>query len=270
MKALRGLTIGFIGAGTMGQALITGLLAQGVRPRALLAADPRGIARARLRALGVRTTRENCLVACKADMVVLAVKPQEMASVIECITPCLSRQQLIISIAAGITLRYLSARLPNSPIIRVMPNLPATVRRGFAAFACGRFAMPRHRAVVRAIFGAVGEVVELPERSLDAVTAVSGSGPAYVFFLTRIWEEAAVALGLPAGVAKRAVRQTLAGSVELLAGHRLSPQEWIARVASKKGTTEAALRVLAKRRVGRHFAEALRAAARRSRALSRT
>jgi len=200
---------------------------------------------------------------------VLAVKPQEMSSVLEGIVGCLTPRQLVISIAAGITLRYLGARLPKSPIIRVMPNLPATVRKGFAAYACGRSVTPRHRAVVRAIFGAVGEVVELPQRSLDAVTAVSGSGPAYVFLLAQMWEEAAVALGLPPSVAKRAVRQTLAGSVELLAGDRLSPREWIARVASKKGTTEAALRVLAQRGVGRHFAEALQAAARRSRALCR-
>ena len=268
MNALRGLTIGFIGAGTMGHALITGLIAQGVRPRTLLAADPNRAVRARLRALGVRTTQENCLVACEADVIVLAVKPQEMASVLDGIASCLSRRQLIVSIAAGVTLRYLHARLRKSPIIRVMPNLPATVRKGFAAYASGRSATPRHRAVAHAIFSAVGEAVELPERSLDAVTAVSGSGPAYVFFLTRIWEEAAVALGLPAGVAKRAVRQTLAGSVELLAGDRLSPQEWIARVASKKGTTEAALHVLTQRRIGRHFAEALRTAAKRSRALS--
>lgn len=269
MSALRGKTIGFIGAGTMGHALITGLLAEGVAPRALLAADPSRAARARLRALDVRTTQDNCTVACDADVLVLAVKPQEMSSVLEGIRRCLTPRQLVISIAAGITLRYLSARLPKSPIIRVMPNLPATVRRGFAAYACGRAATARHRAVAQAMFGAVGEAVELPERSLDAVTAVSGSGPAYVFLLAQMWEEAAVALGLPAGVAKRAVRQTLAGSIELLAGDRLTPEEWIARVASKKGTTEAALRVLARRRVSRSFAEALRAAAKRSQALSR-
>lgn len=268
MKALRGLTIGFIGAGTMGHALITGLLAQGVAPRSLLAADPSGAARARLRALSVRTARENCLVACEADVIVLAVKPQEMASVLDGIASCLSRRQLIISIAAGITLRYVSARLPKSPVIRVMPNLPATVRKGFAAYACGRSTTPRHRQVAQAIFGAVGETVELPERSLDAITAVSGSGPAYVFFLTRIWEEAAIALGLSRDLARQAVRQTLIGSAKLLASSQESPQEWIARVASKKGTTEAALRVLAKRGVDRHMTEALRAAARRSRELA--
>jgi pyrroline-5-carboxylate reductase len=254
----------------MGQALITGLIAQGVRPRNLLAADPSGAARARLQALGVRATGDNCVVACEADVIVLAVKPQEMASVLEDIRRCLTPRQLVISIAAGITLRYLRARLPKSPVIRVMPNLAATVRKGFAAYACGRSTTPRHRAVVQAVLGAVGEAVELPERLLDAVTAVSGSGPAYVFLLAQMWEAAAVALGLPAAVAKRAVRQTLAGSVELLAGDRLTPQEWIARVASKKGTTETALRVLAKRKVGRHFAEALRAAVRRSRALSKS
>ena len=268
MKTLRGLTIGFIGAGTMGRALITGLIGQGLKPRALLAADPSVPARRRLSALGVRTRRENCLVACEADVIIVAVKPQEMSSVLASV-PCLKPRQLVISIAAGITLRWLQTRLPGVPIIRVMPNLPATVQQGFAAYALGRRATPRHRAIVQAIFSAVGEAVELSERHLDAVTAVSGSGPAYVFLLAKMWEAAASALGLPPAVAKHAVRQTLKGSVELLAGDRLSPQEWIAKVASKKGTTEAALRVLARRRIGRHFAEALQAAAKRSRALSR-
>ncbi len=267
-STLRGKTIGFIGAGTMGRALITGLIAQELKPRALLAADPRASARRQLGALGVCTTRDNCLVACEADVLILAVKPQELPTVFKDVGSCLSPRQLVISIAAGVTLRYLSARLPRVPLVRVMPNLPATVRKGFAAYTLGRHATSRHRAVVQAIFGAVGEVVELPERYLDAITAVSGSGPAYVFLLAQIWEEAALALGLPQAIAKRAVRQTLRGSVELLAVDRLSPQEWIARVASKRGTTEAALRVLEHRHIDRSFVEALAAAARRSKALS--
>jgi pyrroline-5-carboxylate reductase len=111
--------------------------------------------------------------------------------------------------------------------------------------------------------------VELPERLLDAVTAVSGSGPAYLFFLAQAWQEAAASLGLSAAVAQRAVRQTLRGSLQLLESSTLTPAEWIAKVASKKGTTEAALKVLARRRVKAHIIEAIHAAARRSKQLSK-
>lgn len=269
MNALRGLTIGFIGAGTMGRALIAGLRAKGVSGRSILAVDPSTARRNQVRRLGARATADSCEVACDGDVIVLAVKPQEMSSVLENIGGCLTPQQLIISIAAGITLPWLQARLRGVPLVRVMPNLPATVGQGFSAYTLGRHARGPHRRIAAALFGAVGEAVELPERLLDAVTAVSGSGPAYVFYLAQVWEDAAIVLGLPRDVARRAVKQTLIGSARLLACSETSPAEWIARVASKKGTTEAALRVLARRGVSRHVAEALRAAARRSRALSR-
>ena len=266
---LRGKTIGFIGAGTMGQALIAGLRAKGVSGRSILAVDLSAARRAQVRRLGARATADSCAVACAGDVIVLAVKPQQMASVVSELAPCIARRQLVISIAAGITLRWLQDRLPGAPVIRVMPNLPATVGHGFTAYALGRRATARHQEIAATLFGAVGETVEVPERLLDAVTAVSGSGPAYIFYLAHVWEAAAVALGLPRAIAHRAVKRTLIGSAALLAGSETSPKEWIARVASKKGTTEAALRVLARRGVSRHVAEALRAAARRSRALSR-
>lgn len=265
---LRGKRIGFIGVGTMGYGLIRGLIACGMRPRSIVAADPRSAARRRVGRLGVRTTLRNGDVARTADVLVLAVKPQEMGSVLGRLTPQIDRRTTVISIAAGVTLRALEARLPRVPIVRVMPNLPATVGRGFAAFVLGRKAGAQHRAIARAIFEAVGEAVELPERLLDAVTAVSGSGPAYLFFLAQAWEEAAAALGLPRAVAQRSVRQTIEGSLTLLNQGDLSPEGWIARVASKRGTTEAALRVLARHQVRAHFVEAVRAAARRSKEIS--
>jgi len=329
MKALQGKTVGFIGAGTMGQALLHGLLACGVRPRSLIASDPRGAIRRSLRRLRVRTTSSNCEIACEADVIVLAVKPQELLSVLDAVGECISRKQLVISIAAGVTRRALQARLPGVPLARVMPNLPATVGLGFAAYALGRHAGTRHRAIVEAIFASVGQAVELPERRLDAVTAVSGSGPAYLFYLAQALEEAARDLGLPRRVAAQAVRQTLLGGAALLAGGAptigvgaaprnaehfrdkalgkssramlciagikspkslrdfrgrsdfsrecrprwvggptLSAEAWMARVASKRGTTEAALQGFARRRVKAHLVEGVRAAARRSQELS--
>ena len=267
----RGIAIGIIGAGTMGQALIRGLLAQGIARRTLRAADPDARKRRQVsRSFRIRTEADNGRVARASEIVILAVKPQQVPDVVPRLAPHLTRRHLVISIVAGIPLRWLQARLPGVPLVRVMPNLPATVGAGFAAMVPGRTATARHRRIARAVFEAVGEVVELPERFFDAVTAVSGSGPAYVFFLAQAWEAAARSLGLPEAVAAQAIRQTLDGSVRLLRGAAIPVAALIGRVASKGGTTEAALRILARRRVAAAFIEALRAAARRSRELSRS
>lgn len=265
---LRGKVVGFIGAGTMGQALMCGLLAMGVRPRSIWAADPSTVIRRRVARLGVQVVASNDTVAQRAHVLIIAVKPQEMPAVLAGLAVHVNRRQLVISIAAGITIRTLRWWLPGVPLVRVMPNLPATVGLGFSAYTMGPKTSVRHRAMARTILEAVGVAVELPERLLNAITAVSGSGPAYVFFLAQAWEDAACALGLPRGVARQAVCHTLAGSVRLLAQGELSPQEWIQRVASKRGTTEAALRVLVRGQVRQHVTAAVRAAARRSKELS--
>jgi pyrroline-5-carboxylate reductase len=263
------MTIGIIGSGKMGQALIKGLLAHGVSRRAIRAADESAAIRAQVRRrFRVSVTNRNAAVARQADVLILAVKPQQLPQALAELSPSLGRRQLVISIAAGITLRWLQRRLPGTAVIRVMPNLPATVGCGFAAMAAGRAATPRHRAIARELFEAVGDVVELPERHFNAITAVSGSGPAYVFFLVHAWERAARSLGLPGNVARRAIRRTLDGSLRLLEGSGEPPEVLIAKVASKRGTTEAALKVLGRRRVLAHFIEALQAAARRSKELA--
>ena len=268
-RALGSKRIGLIGTGTMGQALIKGLLANGTPRRALHAADPSARTRRDVRRrFHLALTADNVRVVRRSDIVILAVKPQQFPDVIAQIAPHVSRRQLVISIAAGIRLPWLASWLPGVPLVRVMPNLPATVGCGYSAIALGRAATARHRAIAKALFGAVGEVVELPERQFDAVTAVSGSGPAYVFFLVEAWEQAARRLGLPASVARRAVARTLEGSVRLLRATDAPASALIRKVASKGGTTEAALNVLAARHVARHVADAVRAAARRSRALS--
>ena len=269
MNGLRGVRIGIIGGGTMGQALIGGLLKQGVLRRSLRVSDASAAIRRRLRRqFRLTAVDDNAALVRGADMIILAVKPQQFGDVVAQIAPELSTRHLVISIAAGIPLRWLQARLPGIAVVRVMPNLPATVGYGFAAIALGKKATARHRAIALAIFGAVGQVVELPERQLDAITAVSGSGPAYVFFLVQAWEAAAASLGLPPAVAACAIRQTLEGSVRLLQAADVPAGTLVQRVASKGGTTEAALKVLARRRVAAYIEEAVRAAARRSKELS--
>ncbi len=270
LAPLRGRVIGIIGAGTMGQALIKGLLAHGLSRGALRVADPsvkaRRVVRRRFR---LQAVGRSASVVRESDILILAVKPQQFPTLVRELAAQLTRRHLVISIAAGVSLRWLQARLPGIPMVRAMPNLPATVGCGFTAVAPGRLAVSRHRAIASALFGAVGAVAELPERYFHAVTAVSGSGPAYVFFLVSMWEEAARVLGLPPSVARSAIQRTLDGSVRLLQAAGEPAATLIGKVTSKRGTTEAALKVLAKRRVSAHFTEALQAAARRSHTLSR-
>jgi len=269
MTSLRGLTIGVIGAGTMGQALIKGLLDRGVSRSSLRAAEASAAMRRRVRRrFRVEVSGDNRAVARWADVIILAVKPQQLPGVAAQLAPHLAHRPLVISIAAGVRLRWLERRLAGVPLARVMPNLPATVGCAFSAVVFSRRAAPRHRAVTKLLFNSIGCAVELPERHLDAVTAVSGSGPAYVFFLVQAWEAAARSLGLPPGVVSQAVRQTLAGSVRLLEESGEAAAALIGQVASKGGTTEAALRLLARRRVHAHVVEAVRAAARRSKQLT--
>ncbi len=267
-KALRALRLTIIGTGKMGQAILKGLLASGVPKRHIVGVEASSEMRAHVsRRFGIRVTDALGPGVKDATVVLLAVKPQQMAQVAAELRPLLSSKQLVISIAAGITLQWLASRLGARALIRVMPNLPATIGAGFSAIASGRKATPAHRRMAQALFGVVGETVVLDERLFDAVTAVSGSGPAYVFYLVRAWQEAAQALGLPEKVAQRAVRSTLEGSVRLLAQEKATPDELIAHVASKGGTTEAALAVLARESVQKHFVDALRAAADRSKQL---
>jgi pyrroline-5-carboxylate reductase len=260
--------LGFIGGGNMAAAMIGGLLQKGFSASDIRVAEPQAERRAWLSAefgVAVEESAAGCLA---ADVVVLAVKPQQLPEVLATIAPAVTARHVVISIAAGISLRWLQRRLPRARLVRVMPNLPATVRCGFSALSFGAHVRAQDRRTARAIFEAVGEVCELPERHLDAITAVSGSGPAYVFFLIQAWQAAARRLKLPPAVAQRAIVATLRGGLALFDAAQEDPAALIAQVASKKGTTEAALKVLARRRVAAHFVEAVQAAAARSRALA--
>ena len=269
MKPLRGIRIGIIGTGKMGQALIKGLRARGLSGKRLVVTDADStVLRQVSRKYQVSAVDTIQSVAASADVVILAVKPQQLPEVTTILDAFVRRRILVVSIAAGITTQWLAKHLAGVALARVMPNLPATLGVGFSAITFGKAVSARERATAKAIFGAVGEVVEVPERFFDAITAVSGSGPAYVFFLIHAWEMAARRLKLPPAVAAKAIRQTLIGSLELLRASSESPEVLISKVASRGGTTEAALKVLSDRRVLQNFCDALKAAARRSKQLS--
>ena len=269
---LRRKTIGIIGAGNMGQALIKGLIQTGVAPKRLAVVEAES-QRAHLvaRRTGVRAVALS-QAARECDVVILAVKPQDLAPVlIDLREQVLKRRHrvLIISIAAGVRLASIESVLGHVPVVRAMPNLPATVGEGLTALTRGRFATATDMAVANAIFQSVGDVMELPERLFDLVTAISGSGPAYFFLIFQALRDAGIRGGLPKPIAQRLAVQTAYGSARLALQAREELEALIARVASKKGTTEAALKIFARRGLVRILQQGVGAAVTRSRRLSR-
>lgn len=263
--------LGVIGCGNMGSALIRGLVQSRLLPAGRILAwdSDAGKLRALARKLKIRAGRSNREVAGSSSTLLLAVKPRQMEAVLREVRPALGHRPLVISIAAGIPTRWIERRVGRGvPVVRVMPNTPALVGKGISAIVPGRSARPAHGRAAGRILACVGQVVPLQERHMDAVTAVSGSGPAYFFFLMEQMVEAGVKLGLKRPVARRLTLATAAGAAELACCSREDPAALRARVTSKGGTTEAAFKVFQRRRLGGILQEGVRAAGRRSRALS--
>ncbi len=277
--------IAFIGGGNMGRALVAALLRGGVPPDRLAVSDPDAAARAAVeRALGVRTFSDNASAVDGAKVVVLAVKPQEMASVVGGLHAALQRERpMLLSVAAGIRCADLLAWSGGGlDVIRAMPNRPALVGAGATALYAPATVPGARRELASRIIEPSGIVVWLErEAQLDAVTALSGSGPAYFFLLAEAMAEAAEALGLEPSTARRLAVATLHGAGamagEAIAAEtpaaRESSTDWSmprmrAEVTSKGGTTEAALRSLETAGFRAAVAAAMRAAAERSAALS--
>jgi len=267
--SLKNKTIVFIGAGNMAEALIRGLLVNQVAsPQQIIATDVRPDRLAALqKQFGIRIESDNAQAARAADLIVLAVKPQQMSAVLATLRP--GPQTLIISIAAGITTTRIEQELGGSiRVIRVMPNTPALVGAGAAAVCAGRFALPEDSLAAETLLRAVGIVVTVEERLLDAVTALSGSGPAYIFLVTEALIKAGIEAGLPPEVARRLTIQTVFGSALLLRESSEDAAELRRKVTSPGGTTEAAIRVMVARNLPEIFQEAVAAAAQRGRELS--
>jgi pyrroline-5-carboxylate reductase len=205
----------------------------------------------------------------EAHIILLAVKPQQVAHVLKEIGPVVRSAHLVLSIAAGIRTAYIESFLAKGvPVVRIMPNTPALVRAGASAIAAGRFAQLPHLKTVESIFSTVGTVVRIAEKDIDAVTALSGSGPAYLFYLAEAMHEAGTKLGLTPHVANGLVRQTLKGASLLLAQSHEEARTLRQRVTSPGGTTEAAISVFEKSRVKASIAKAIRRAQQRARELA--
>jgi len=261
--------VAVIGAGVMGETLLSGLIRAGRRPEGLVIGEKRRDRGHELQERYGVDVVSNVEAAQKADTVVLVVKPQDMGDVLDEIAPFVRPGQLVISLAAGITTSFVEARLPEgSSVVRVMPNTPALVDEGMAAISRGSHCDESHLEEAEALLASTGRVIRVPERQQDAVTAISGSGPAYLFFVVESMIEAGVHLGLPRGTATELVVQTVVGSAKLLRETGEHPVVLRERVTSPGGTTAAALRELEDHKVRAAFLTAVEAARDRSRALA--
>jgi pyrroline-5-carboxylate reductase len=241
-------SIAFIGGGNMARSLIGGLLARGGDAGAIAVAEPHGPTRERLAAdFGVQVFEHGTDAVGGADMLVLAVKPQVMRPVCKALAPALvGRTVLVVSVAAGVRTDQIDAWLGGGrSVVRVMPNTPALVGAGAAGMFANARVDARQRDTAQGLLEATGRAVWIEDEALmDAVTAVSGSGPAYVFLLAEALAQAGRAAGLPAVLADRISRETIAGAGQLLRSSDLDPARLRQNVTSPGGTTAAALAVL--------------------------
>ena len=259
-------TIAFVGAGNMAASLIGGLRAQGVAASAIRASEPGSEQRARLQQEhGIATFADNGEAIKGADLIVLAVKPQIMKAVCLDLAPHLAPNQVIISIAAGISCASLENWLGQRPVVRCMPNTPALLRQGVSGLFANVRVSAAQKAQAEQVLSAVGLALWLDEEAqLDAVTAVSGSGPAYFFLLIEAMTAAGEQLGLPRETAARLSIQTALGAARMASESDVDAAELRRRVTSPNGTTEAAIKTFQAGGFETLVQQALNAAANRS------
>ena len=261
-------TLGVIGGGVMGEAILSRLVDQGIfaAPQ-ILVSDPQPARREFLaQTYGVQTTDQNPEVVAQSETVLLAIKPQMLTAVAEDLSArgTQNTSPLGLSILAGIPLVRLEQAFPGWAMVRAMPNTPATVGAGITALAAGASATADQVQRAKTIFASVGEVLEVPESMMDAVTALSGSGPGYVALIVEALADGGVAVGLPRSAAMQLAIQTLKGTAELLQHSQMHPGVLKDRVTSPGGTTIAGMAQLEASGLRSALIEAVRAAHRRS------
>jgi len=258
--------VGFIGAGNMAEALIGGLREAGVDGAQILATNRSR--RERLDHLrqvwGIVTTPSKAELSAAATTLVLAMKPADLDQAMRELRPHITDRHLIISLLAGVRCASVEEYVDTSPVVRAMPNLSAAVLASTTALAYGRHAGAAHRAAARSLFARVGHTVDVGEDAMDAVTAVAGSGPAYVYLFMEALIEAGIHAGLPVQVARDLATQTVFGAAKLVKETNSDPAELRRRVTSPGGTTMAALTVLEARGFKMAIADAVRQAIRRA------
>ncbi|HEX9539108.1 MAG TPA: pyrroline-5-carboxylate reductase [Streptosporangiaceae bacterium] len=253
--------IGILGAGKMGEALIAGLLRAGRAPSGLLAVVRRPERAAALRdAYGISVVSA-AEAAKSADTLILTVKPQDMPTLLDEIAPHLPADKLVISVAAGITTALIERRLgADVPVVRVMSNTPVLVDEAMSVISPGAHARPEHLERAEELLRPVGKVLRIPESQQDAATALSGSGPAYVYFLVEAMVDAGILLGMPRGTAMEMVTQAVYGAATMLRETGEHPVILREAVTSPGGTTISAIRELERHGVRAAFLAAIEAA----------
>ncbi len=265
--ASRPIRWGFIGSGRMAAALIRGMLRAGTaRAESISASDPLELPRAALaKETGITVTDSNTVIAQRSDVIVLAVKPQSMPHVLEHLRRDLTPEHLVVSIAAGVSMATLSVGLnDHSRIIRVMPNTPALLGEGASAYCLSEHAWPSDEAIVRSCLESVGRAFRVPESLLDAVTGLSGSGPAFVYVMIEALSDGGVRVGLPRDIATALAAQTVLGAARMVLETGEHPGVLKDQVASPGGTTIAGLHALERAGFRAALIDAVEAATRRS------
>lgn len=267
--------IAFLGAGSMGGAILRGLVETGVAPRVIAtnrtaqkATELAGLAGVESIALAERPSA-NAEAAASARIVLIGVKPAMVPDLLREIAPHLRPDAIVVSLAAGVTIATFESLLgAGVPVLRSMPNTPATVGKAVTGLAPGTSATAEDVALVRRLFETVGVVIEVPESQIDALSTISGSGPAYVFLLIEEFTAAAIGKGFAPAQARLMAEQTFIGAAALLAASDLDPAELRRRVTSPKGTTERAVAVLQDAQLSGVFTRATDAALERARELA--
>jgi pyrroline-5-carboxylate reductase len=267
---LEGKRLGFIGGGNMAEAIIKGLLAAGIPASALMIAEPEPLRRDFLSSeFAANVTDDNLDLARQADIIILAVKPQVAASVLTALEPVITPDKLVISIMAGIPTTTIEETLTNGVrVVRSMPNTPALIQSAATAICPGRKATEQDLKIARGIFSCAGIVVTVTEKQMDAVTGLSGSGPAYVFTFIEALSDAGVKNGLPRDVALLLAVQTVLGAARMLSEAGEHPAVLRDKVTSPGGTTIAGMHALEKEGFRGVVMDAVDAACRRSKELS--
>ena len=263
---LKNKKIGFIGAGMMAEATIRGLLKAGMDASKISASDPSEARRDLFRKeLGVAATTDNRTVAQSADIIVIATKPFVVADALASIADVLQPKQLVVSIAAGVTIDSIQSKLPSgTPVVRVMPNTPALIGEGAAGIAPGKHATQAHLDLASEIFSASGKVVQLTEDKLDAVTGLSGSGPAFVYTFIEALADGGVRMGIPKATALLLAAQTVLGAAKMVLDAGEHPAVLRDKVMTPGGTTIAGMASLERDKFRSACIEAVTAATNRS------
>lgn len=263
--------IGIIGCGNMGQALIKGVLesklvAKGDLTGYDVIAERSGYVK---ETFVIRVADSNPDLIARSEVIILAVKPQQLDGLLVEVSRAFGPTQLLISVVAGITTRHIEGLIKAKvPLVRAMPNTPALIGAGISAIAPGSHCKPNDKEVARSIFQAVGEVVEVEEELMDVVTAISGSGPAYFFYLIESLVKCGMRHGLSEEVARKLANQTALGSARMVVQTQEGPEVLREKVTSRGGTTEAAFGVFDRAKLDKIYSEAVDAAVKRSRELS--